>query len=65
MNSGNILFSIKRNVGIITINRPEKANVFDLNLLEELHNRLIEFEENQKVKCIFYKRIYSILVIFI
>ena len=55
MNQGNILYTVKSGVGIITINRPEKANAFDFNLLDELYNSLIEADKDRKVKCILLK----------
>ena len=55
MNQGNILYTVKSGVGIININRPEKANAFNFNLLEELYNSLIEADNDEKVKCILLK----------
>lgn len=55
MNQGNILYTVKSGVGIITINRPEKANAFDFNLLDGLYNSLIEADKDRKVKCILLK----------
>ena len=55
MDQGNILYTVKRNAGIITIDRPEKANAFDFNLLEELQSKLSEADKDRKVKCILLK----------
>ena len=57
MNQGNILYEVDHRVGIITINRPEKSNSFDFDLLEELYNKLIEADRDNKVKCILLKSI--------
>ena len=50
-----ILYEVKHRVGITTINRPEKANAFNFDLLEELYNKLIEADRDIKVKCILLK----------
>ncbi len=51
-NQDNIIYTVKHNVGVININRPEKANSFNFALLEELFNGLNEFDRDKKVKCI-------------
>ncbi len=54
-NQDNIIYTVKHNVGVITINRPEKANSFNFALLEELFNGLNEFDRDKMVKCILLK----------
>jgi len=55
MNQGNILYEVDHRVGIITINRPERSNSFDFNLLKELYNKLIESDKDKKIRCILLK----------
>ena len=41
---------IKNNTAIITLNRPEKRNALHPFLVEQLKNKLVEFENNDSVK---------------
>jgi len=50
-----ILYEVKGKVAIITINRPEKAHAFNVNMLKAMHGRLIEADQHEKVKCIIIK----------
>ncbi|TFG22055.1 MAG: enoyl-CoA hydratase/isomerase family protein [Promethearchaeota archaeon] len=50
-----ILYEAKGRIATITINRPEKAHAFNHGMLKALHNRLIEADKDEKVKCILIK----------
>jgi enoyl-CoA hydratase/carnithine racemase len=56
-NENNVLYEVKRRIAIITINRPEKANAFNIDMLKAMHERLIEADKNENVKCILIKSI--------
>jgi len=56
-NENNVLYEVKRRIAIITINRPEKANAFNIDMLIAMHERLIEADKNENVKCILIKSI--------
>ncbi|TFF96356.1 MAG: enoyl-CoA hydratase/isomerase family protein [Promethearchaeota archaeon] len=47
-----ILYETKGRVGIITINRPEKANAVNIGMLQKIHAHLLEADENERVRCI-------------
>lgn len=50
-----ILYEVKGRLATITINRPEKAHAFNINMLQTMHNRLLEADEDELVKCILIK----------
>ncbi len=50
-----ILFDVKGRIATITINRPDKANACNIPMLKSIHQKLIEADENEKIKCILIK----------
>ncbi len=48
-----ILFELKNNVGIITLNRPEKFNSFNREMALLLQQTLDDCEKNNEVRCIY------------
>ena len=42
-----ILYEVKGRMAIITINRPEKAHAFNVNMLKTMHGRLIEADQHE------------------
>jgi 2-(1,2-epoxy-1,2-dihydrophenyl)acetyl-CoA isomerase len=48
-----ILFELKKNVGIITLNRPEKFNSFNREMALLLQQALDDCEKNNEVRCIY------------
>ncbi len=50
-----ILYDIKRKVAIITINRPEKAHAFNVDMLKTMYERLIEADKDENIRCIIIK----------
>ncbi len=46
-----ILFEIENNVAIITLNRPERKNAINQELLVNLYNYLDQVIENDEIKC--------------
>jgi len=48
-----ILFELKNNVGIVTLNRPEKFNSFNREMALLLQKTLDDCEKNEEVRCIF------------
>src|SRR6056297_692707 len=50
-----ILSNIKGNIGILTLNRPEKNNTFNTDLAKELNQGLLAFENNPDVRVIVIK----------
>jgi len=50
-----ILYEVKGRLATITINRPEKAHAFNIDMLQTMHNRLFEADEDELVKCILIK----------
>jgi len=42
----------KDHIGILTFNRPEKMNVFNLKLGEDAFDALIEMEENKEIRVV-------------
>ena len=51
----NLLYEVKRCVATITIDRPEKAHAFTIEMLMTLHEMLSKADEDEKVKCIVIK----------
>ncbi len=43
-------YTVKNEIGILTLNRPEKRNALHPDLVEEMKNRLHEIENNNDVK---------------
>ncbi|MFX1287052.1 MAG: enoyl-CoA hydratase/isomerase family protein [Promethearchaeota archaeon] len=50
-----ILYEVKGRIATITIDRPEKAHAFSINMLQMMYNRLLEADEDELVKCILIK----------
>jgi len=50
-----ILYEVKDRIATITINRPEKAHAFSINMLQMMHSRLLEADEDELAKCILIK----------
>lgn len=50
-----ILYSIENKICSIKLNRPEKRNAFNAQLVEELHNALLIAEQDNSVKIIVLK----------
>jgi 2-(1,2-epoxy-1,2-dihydrophenyl)acetyl-CoA isomerase len=48
-----ILFELKKNVGVITLNRPEKFNSFNREMALLLQQTLDDCEKNNEVRCIY------------
>ncbi len=51
-NENNILTDIIDNIGVITLNNPEKHNTFNIPFARALNDALWEFEQNDKVKLV-------------
>lgn len=49
MSYKNILFEIKNNIGIITVNRPDKLNALNGETINELESVFDSIKENQEV----------------
>ena len=50
-----ILFEVKDRIATITINRPEKAHAFNISMLQMMHSRLLQADEDELTKCILIK----------
>jgi enoyl-CoA hydratase/carnithine racemase len=50
-----LLYEIKGKVAIITINRPDKAHAFNSDMLRDLHAKLMNADNDEKIKCILIK----------
>ncbi len=50
-----ILYEVKDRVATITINRPDKAHAFNINMLQTMHHRLVEADKDEDAKCILIK----------
>jgi len=50
-----ILYEVKGRIATITINRPEKAHAFNISMLQMMHSRLLEADEDELAKCILIK----------
>jgi len=55
MNEDLILFETKNKVAIITINRPDKANAVNVDMLRKIHKYLQKADKNERVKIILFK----------
>ena len=52
-----ILYEVKGPLATITINRPDKAHAFNIAMLQTMHSKLLEADEDELVKCILIKSI--------
>jgi enoyl-CoA hydratase/carnithine racemase len=52
MSQSNVLISVEDQIGIITLNRPEHNNTFNIPLAEELNAALKKLEENKQVNVV-------------
>ena len=50
-----ILYELRGRIAIITINRPEKAQSFNGDMLKSLHAKLIGADNDEQVRCILIK----------
>ena len=50
-----ILYEVKNRIATITIDRPEKAHAFSIEMLQMMHSRLKEADEDELAKCILIK----------
>jgi len=50
-----ILYETKSKVAIITINRPEKANAVNIEMLKAIHAYLLEADKDDRVKIILFR----------
>ena len=50
-----ILYEVDNRIATITIDRPDKAHAFSIEMLQMLHSRLLEADEDESVKCILIK----------
>ncbi|MBD3197460.1 MAG: hypothetical protein GF317_20575 [Candidatus Lokiarchaeota archaeon] len=50
-----ILYEVKSKVAIITIDRPDKANAVNIEMLKQIHAHLLEADEDERVKIILFK----------
>jgi enoyl-CoA hydratase/carnithine racemase len=50
-----ILFEIKGRIATITINRPDKANSCNIQMLQSIYEGLINADKDEKVNCILIK----------
>jgi len=55
MTSKNILIEVKDNIGIITLNQPERRNTFNTPFAKELNAALIQLEYDDNVRVIVVK----------
>ncbi|MFX1311445.1 MAG: enoyl-CoA hydratase/isomerase family protein [Promethearchaeota archaeon] len=47
-----ILYDIKGQIALITINRPDKANSCNSAMLKKIYENLIDADNNERIKCI-------------
>lgn len=56
MSNKDVIFSeINGNVTIITINRPDKAHAFNVEMLKAMYDKLIEADKDERIKCVLIK----------
>lgn len=48
-----ILFTIEEGIGIITLNRPDKLNSFNLDMARQLQQKLDECAANAAIRCVY------------
>ena len=54
-NQENLLYDVKTRIASITINRPDKAHAFSIEMLQSLYGMIQKADEDEKVKCIIIK----------
>ena len=47
-----LLTSIQSGTAVLTLNRPERANSFNFEMVSELRNALADAEKNPQVRCV-------------
>jgi len=52
-----ILYEVRGRIAIITINRPDKANACNISMLKSIHEKLVDADKHEKVKCIIIKSV--------
>jgi enoyl-CoA hydratase/carnithine racemase len=52
-----LLYDVKGPLATITINRPDKAHAFNIIMLQTMHSKLLEADEDELVKCILIKSV--------
>lgn len=52
MNFENIIVTIENGMGLITINRPSKLNALNKITIQELHNAIVNLDENEEIRTI-------------
>ena len=52
-----ILYEVNGPLATIIINRPDKAHAFNITMLQTMHSKLIEADEDELVKCILIKSV--------
>lgn len=50
-----ILLEVKEHIGIITLNRPDRNNTFNVPMAKELNKALLEFDEDPQVRVVIIK----------
>ena len=55
MNENNILYETEGRIGLITINRGDKAHAFNVQMLKTLYKKLEEADNADKIKCVIIK----------
>ena len=50
-----ILYEIKGQIAFITLNRPDKANSCNVEMLKKIYENLVNADNNERVKCIVIK----------
>jgi 2-(1,2-epoxy-1,2-dihydrophenyl)acetyl-CoA isomerase len=50
-----ILYEVNNRIATITIDRPDKAHAFSIEMLQMMHSRLLEADEDESAKCILIK----------
>lgn len=55
MNYTTVVVEIKEHVGIITLNRPENYNTFNIPMATDLNNALMELESNAEIRVVIIK----------
>lgn len=48
----NLLFTVDDGIALITLNRPDKMNALNIDLLDELHEAFIECEMDDEIKAV-------------
>ena len=50
-----ILYELKGKVATVELNRPAAAHSFNQDLMKKLYTKLVEADEDERVKCILLK----------